>query len=49
MCSLQQNYDVNQNWERFETGSLTVAIKLSMAQFGHPRIGDLKLNGLYFM
>ena len=24
MCSLQQNYDVIRNWERFETGPLTV-------------------------
>ena len=24
MCSLQRNYDVIRNWERFETGSLTV-------------------------
>ena len=24
MCSLQRNYDVIRNWERFETGPLTV-------------------------
>ena len=24
MCSLQENYDVIRNWERFETGPLTV-------------------------
>ena len=24
MCSLQRNYDVIQNWERFEIGPLTV-------------------------
>ena len=24
MCSLQRNYDVIRNWERFETGTLTV-------------------------
>ena len=26
MCSLQRNYDVIRNWERFETGPLTVYI-----------------------
>ena len=25
MCSLQRNYDVIRNWERFETGPLTVS------------------------
>ena len=24
MCNLQRNYDVIRNWERFETGPLTV-------------------------
>ena len=24
MCTLQRNYDVIRNWERFETGPLTV-------------------------
>ena len=24
MCSLQRNYDVIRNWERFETGPLSV-------------------------
>ena len=28
MCSLQQNYDVIRNWERFETGPLTVAAQI---------------------
>ena len=28
MCSLQRNYDVIRNWERFETGPLTVALYL---------------------
>ena len=27
MCSLQRNYDVIRNWERFETGPLTVMHK----------------------
>ena len=26
MCNLQRNYDVIRNWERFETGPLTVMI-----------------------
>ena len=26
MCSLQRNYDVIRNWERFETGPLTVQV-----------------------
>ena len=26
MCSLQRNYDVIRNWERFETGPLTVYV-----------------------
>ena len=26
MCSLQRNYEVIRNWERFETGPLTVMI-----------------------
>ena len=26
MCSLQRNYDVIRNWERFETGPLTVVM-----------------------
>ena len=26
MCSLQRNYDVIRNWERFETGPLTVPL-----------------------
>ena len=26
MCSLQRNYDVIRNWERFETGPLTVHV-----------------------
>ena len=26
MCSLHRNYDVIRNWERFETGPLTVTI-----------------------
>ena len=29
MCSLQGNYDVIRNWERFETGPLTVYQKMS--------------------
>ena len=27
MCSLQRNYDVIRNWERFETGPLIVCKK----------------------
>ena len=26
MCRLQRNYDVIQNWERFETGQLSVHV-----------------------
>ena len=26
MCSLQRNYEVIRNWERFETGPLTVTV-----------------------
>ena len=29
MCSLQRNYDVIRNWERFETGPLTVCLKFA--------------------
>ena len=29
MCSLQRNYDVIRNWERFETGPLTVHDKIA--------------------
>ena len=29
MCSLQRNYDVIRNWERFETGPLTVVVFFS--------------------
>ena len=27
MCTLQRNYDVIRNWERFETGPLTVFVR----------------------
>ena len=30
MCGLQRNYDVIRNWERFETGPLTVDINLKI-------------------
>ena len=43
MCSLQRNYDVIRNWERFETGPLTVPThpkqaipKQSYCLFGNP-------------
>ena len=33
MCSLQRNYDVIRNWERFETGPLTVLLNLPSIQY----------------
>ena len=31
MCSLQRNYDVIRNWERFETGPLTVLVNTNLS------------------
>ena len=36
MCSLQRNYDVIRNWERFETGPLTVPFVQNKDCCGRP-------------
>ena len=41
MCSLQRNYDVIRNWERFETGPLTVR---SAGNFGYKE----GVSGVFF-
>ena len=41
MCSLQGNYDVIRNWERFETGPLTVYGMLGQVWYLIVSIPDL--------
>ena len=35
MCSLQRNFDVIRNWERFETGPLTVSLYMDLSIPGY--------------